>query len=49
MGISKSREIINDILHPAGIAIDGNNYSKVTVNPWIGKYIFPNSMIPSMK
>lgn len=27
----------------------GNNYSKVTVDPWFEKYIFPNSMIPSMK
>ncbi len=27
----------------------GSNESKVTVDPWFGKYIFPNSMIPSMK
>ena len=27
----------------------GNNYSKVTLDPWFCKYIFPNSMIPSMK
>ena len=27
----------------------GNNDSRVCVDPWFGKYIFPNSMIPSMK
>ncbi|MEJ2695563.1 MAG: cyclopropane fatty acyl phospholipid synthase [Candidatus Sulfobium sp.] len=26
----------------------GNNISSVTTDPWIYKYIFPNSMIPSM-
>jgi len=27
----------------------GNNVSKVACDPWIDKYIFPNSLIPSMK
>ena len=27
----------------------GDSRSNVAVDPWIGKYIFPNSMIPSMK
>lgn len=27
----------------------GNNETKICVDPWLGKYIFPNSMIPSMK
>jgi len=27
----------------------GNNYSTVTTDPWIARYIFPNSMIPSAK
>lgn len=27
----------------------GDDISNVAVDPWIGKYIFPNSLIPSMK
>lgn len=27
----------------------GDEASHVTIDPWIGKYIFPNSLIPSMK
>lgn len=27
----------------------GNNESHVTTDPWIGKYIFPNSLIPSIQ
>lgn len=27
----------------------GNCQSQVTTDPWIGKYIFPNSLVPSMK
>jgi len=27
----------------------GNCKSEVTTDPWIGKYIFPNSLVPSMK
>jgi len=27
----------------------GGNNSSVTTDPWIGKYIFPNSMVPSIK
>lgn len=27
----------------------GNNVSKVACDPWIDKYIFPNSLIPSLK
>lgn len=27
----------------------GNNESYVTTDPWLGRYIFPNSMTPSMK
>lgn len=27
----------------------GNNQSHVTTGPWIGKYIFPNSLVPAMR
>jgi len=27
----------------------GNNYSTVTTDPWVVRYIFPNSMVPSAK
>jgi len=27
----------------------GNNYSVTSIDPWINKYIFPNSMLPSVK
>ena len=45
-------EIVHTCLKDDGLFLlhtIGNNYSKVTVDPWFGKYIFPNSMIPSMK
>jgi cyclopropane-fatty-acyl-phospholipid synthase len=48
----KYMEIVHRCLKDQGIFLlhtIGNNYSTVSVDPWIGKYIFPNSMIPSMK
>jgi cyclopropane-fatty-acyl-phospholipid synthase len=45
-------EIVNKCLKDNGLFLlhtIGNNYSEVTTNPWIDKYIFPNSLIPSMK
>jgi cyclopropane-fatty-acyl-phospholipid synthase len=47
----KYMEIMHRCLKDKGLFLlhtIGNNYSKVSVDPWIGKYIFPNSMIPSM-
>jgi cyclopropane-fatty-acyl-phospholipid synthase len=48
----KYMEVVHKCLKNDGLFLlqtIGNNYSKVTVDPWFGKYIFPNSMIPSMK
>jgi cyclopropane-fatty-acyl-phospholipid synthase len=48
----KFMEIVHTCLKDDGLFLlqtIGNNYSKVTVDSWFGKYIFPNSMIPSMK
>ena len=43
---------VTRFLHEDGLFLlhtIGNNYSRVTTDPWIGRYIFPNSMIPSAK
>lgn len=44
-------EIVHKCLEDDGLFLlhtIGNNVSEVTTDPWIDKYIFPNSMIPSM-
>ena len=48
----KYMEVVHKCLRDKGLFLlqtIGNNYSTITIDPWIGKYIFPNSMIPSMK
>jgi cyclopropane-fatty-acyl-phospholipid synthase len=48
----KFMEIVHSCLKDDGLFLlhtIGNSYSNVTVDPWFGKYIFPNSMIPSMR
>jgi cyclopropane-fatty-acyl-phospholipid synthase len=45
-------EIVRRCLRENGLFLlhtIGDSYSHVTIDPWFGKYIFPNSMIPSMK
>lgn len=45
-------EIIRKNLQPEGLFLlhtIGSNESRSTIEPWIRKYIFPNSMLPSMK
>lgn len=45
-------EIANKCLNDDGLFLlhtIGNNISKVACDPWIDKYIFPNSLIPSLK
>ncbi len=45
-------EIVNKCLKDDGLFLlhtIGNNTSQVACNPWIDKYIFPNSLIPSLK
>ncbi len=45
-------EIVHNCLKDDGLFLlhtIGNSYSNVTVDPWFEKYIFPNSMIPSMR
>lgn len=45
-------EVVDRCLKPAGLfALHtiGGNRSVVTTDPWIEKYIFPNSMLPSVK
>lgn len=45
-------EVVHRCLRDDGLFLlhtIGNNESKCSVDPWFGKYIFPNSMIPSMK
>jgi cyclopropane-fatty-acyl-phospholipid synthase len=42
---------IHDCLHPQGLFLlhtIGGNVSTTHVTPWISKYIFPNSMLPSV-
>lgn len=48
----KFMKIVYDCLKDDGLFLlhtIGNNFSNITVDPWFGKYIFPNSMIPSMR
>ena len=48
----KYMEVVHRCLRDEGIFLlqtIGDSYSHVTVDPWLGKYIFSNSMIPSMK
>jgi cyclopropane-fatty-acyl-phospholipid synthase len=48
----KYMEVVHRCLRDNGLFLlhtIGDSYSHVTVEPWFGKYIFPNSMIPSMK
>jgi len=48
----KYMEVVHRCLRDDGFFLlhtVGDSYSHVTVDPWFGKYIFPNSMIPSMK
>ncbi len=48
----KYMEVVHRCLRDDGLFLlhtIGDSYSNVTVDPWFGKYIFPNSMIPSMK
>jgi cyclopropane-fatty-acyl-phospholipid synthase len=48
----KYMEVVHRCLRDDGLFLlhtIGDSYSHVTVDPWFGKYIFPNSMIPSMK
>ncbi len=45
-------EVVHRCLRSGGLFLlhtIGNNDSRICVDPWFGKYIFPNSMIPSMK
>ena len=45
-------EVVHRCLKPGGIFLlhtIGTHRSKKTVDPWIAKYIFPNSMLPSAK
>ncbi|NTU99353.1 cyclopropane fatty acyl phospholipid synthase, partial [Candidatus Falkowbacteria bacterium] len=45
-------EVVHDHLNDNGLFLlhtIGSNHSIVTTDPWLGKYIFPNSMIPSIK
>ncbi|MEW6584706.1 MAG: cyclopropane fatty acyl phospholipid synthase [Nitrospirota bacterium] len=45
-------EVIHKCLKDEGLFLlhtIGDSYSNVTIDPWFGKYIFPNSLIPSMK
>lgn len=44
-------EVVSRCLKDSGLFLlhtIGGNVSKVTAEPWITKYIFPNSMLPSM-
>jgi len=48
----KYMEVVHRCLRDDGLFLlhtIGDSYSHVTVDPWFGKYIFTNSMIPSMK
>jgi cyclopropane-fatty-acyl-phospholipid synthase len=45
-------EVVHRCLKDGGLFVlhtIGSNTSQISVDPWFGKYIFPNSMIPSMK
>lgn len=44
-------EVVDRTLKPGGVAFVhtiGNNTDTLATNPWTAKYIFPNSMIPSI-
>ncbi len=44
-------QVVREHLHPEGLFLlhtIGNLESVRSVDPWIGRYIFPNSMLPSM-
>lgn len=48
----KYMEVVHRCLRDDGLFLlhtIGDSCSGVTVDPWFGKYIFPNSLIPSMK
>lgn len=48
----KYMEVVHRCLRDNGLFLlhtIGDSYSKVAVDPWFAKYIFPNSMNPSMK
>jgi cyclopropane-fatty-acyl-phospholipid synthase len=45
-------EVVHRCLRDNGLFLlhtIGDSCSNITIDPWFGKYIFPNSMIPSMK
>ncbi len=45
-------EVVHSLLKKGGLFLlqtIGGNESAVTIDPWMGKYIFPNSMLPSIK
>ena len=45
-------EIVNRLLKPDGLSLlhtIGSSKTCYTTDPWIGKYIFPNSHLPSIK
>jgi len=47
----KYMEIVHRCLRDDGLFLlhtIGDSYSHITVEPWFGRYVFPNSMIPSM-
>lgn len=47
----KYMEVVNRLLKPDGISLVhtiGSNETNFKTDPWIGKYIFQNSLIPSM-
>ena len=45
-------DIVHKCLKDGGLFLlhtIGNNQSHITTDPWIGKYIFPNSLVPAMR
>ncbi|MEB2785235.1 cyclopropane fatty acyl phospholipid synthase [Algoriphagus persicinus] len=47
----KYMEVVNRLIKPEGISLIqtiGSNQTNFKTDPWIGKYIFHNSLIPSM-
>lgn len=45
-------DVVKHVLEPDGIALlhtIGGNRSKTMGDPWMNKYIFPNSMVPSLQ
>lgn len=48
----KYMEVVNNCLEDSGLFLlhtIGGNQSATSTDPWINKYIFPNSMLPSIK